>query len=155
MMNDLKILNPTEAVQLSAETVEVRQLPFLRALEFMKQISSMVGALFDERGRFKLVRRDASQPDAPVYDLAPLKSLIESSADLAVFLLKHSTGKDDEWVAKLSASEGLTLLHAALRLNLSKEVLALGNEMAAFLAGAFSREAATKTTAASSKPLIS
>ncbi|MEO5804704.1 MAG: hypothetical protein ABIR24_14355 [Verrucomicrobiota bacterium] len=145
-MNQIEVLNPVEQVKLGSETVEMRQLPFLRAFEFTKQLSAIAGKLFDKDGSFIIARKKNPTDTKAELNLAPLADAITSSGDLTSFLLLHSTvGKDQAWLEKLSTAEGLKLLHVAIRLNLSKEILSLGNELAASLAGVFASQKAAKT----------
>ncbi len=148
-MNAISILNPVQSVTLSRDSVEVRQMPFLQALQFLKEVSGLAGKLFDAKGNFLLAKKSSNGVEL---DLQPLQDMVSSTGDLAVFLLKHSTGKDDEWISKLSAAEGMTVLKAAIEINLSPEILKLGNDLAGFLVAAFTKKTATKEPA---KQLIS
>lgn len=140
-MSTTKILNPVKALQLSdSNSVEVRQMPFLKAMEFIKKIGALAGNLIDDKGQFKLAKFKGKGADKMMeLDLSFLQTLIGDSADLMIFVIKHSTGKEEAWVEKLSAAEGMEVLKTALELNLSDEVLALGKETAVFLTGRFAK----------------
>lgn len=143
-------LNPVEKVTLSQGEVEVRQMPFVQALEFIKKLSALAGQMFDTEGRFVLAAKNGI--DGPnganvEINLGVLQDIVGSSSELTLFLIQHSTRKDAEWINSLSAAEGLVVLKKAIEMNLSQEILSLGNELAGFLADAFRRKpAATQKT---------
>ncbi|HWD20517.1 MAG TPA: hypothetical protein VHB20_14690 [Verrucomicrobiae bacterium] len=161
------ILNPVREITLGAGRIEVRQMPFVQAIEFIKRLSVVASRMFDDHGRFKLSRAVASPAEPlPVidpelartgvarlatptevhmaFDFDAIQKVIAESADLTEFLILHSTRQDAAWLKSLSLLEGLTILEAALDLNLSPEVLRLGNEVA----GALTRLQRKKTAPA-------
>jgi hypothetical protein len=149
----MKILNPVIQVPLDNGKVEVRQLPFLKAIEFLKKLAGISASLFTADGKFRLVKSspDPSNPSAASnlqLDIAGIQEVINQSGDLAEFLILNSTAKDRAWLESLSLAEGMTVLEHALRANTAPEILALGNGIAGVLKGL--RKPATSTSKPSS-----
>jgi hypothetical protein len=126
----MKILNPVKEVPLDNAKVEVRQLPFLKAVEFLKKLSALSAQLFTPDGRFRLVREGGGTAQ---FDAAALQEIIAQSGDLAEFLILHSTRKDRPWLEELSTAEGLLVLKEALAANTAPEIFSLGKEVAGVL----------------------
>jgi hypothetical protein len=140
--------NPVVEVLIDSGKVEVRQLPFIKAIEFLKMLAAVAGTLFTADGKFKLISPSPSPAGAGegrgegagasrpmVLDVDGLQAVVAQGGDLMEFVLLHSTRKDRAWLDGLSLSEGLLLLKHALELNTAPEILALGNDIAGVLAG--------------------
>lgn len=130
----VEILNPVRSVKLAAGELQVRELNWRDALEFMAKLSKHAGALFDEKGSVTL-------------DLEKLGSLVMGTKEVADHLLMKATGREQEWVDGLSLSEALVVIDAALELNLSPELIARGKKVAGRVQGAFGREGRVATSA--------
>ncbi len=143
----LKITNPGTELTLADDTkVVVKQMPFLKALEFLKQIGKIADQLFEKNGKFKLYNTEKTAAGATVHlNLDPLQDILQQSSELMAFVILNSTKKDAAWLEERSLAEGLALLKAALEQNLSPEVLELGNGLAGALSNMMPKKLATKT----------
>ena len=153
--------NPVETLQIEGRTLDVRQMPFLKALEFLKKLGAIAGQLFDTQGKFLLLKKKATGPSATdnsqtpaaiaqlaTYDInvEQLTKFIQESGDLATFLIQHSTRQDNAFIENLSLGEGLAILHKAIEMNLSPEIQELGKALAGSLAAALSKTPAKSSS---------
>lgn len=135
-MSSPSTLRPEITVTLRAGAVVVFDLPWQDALEFLKKLSGYANQLL-AAGNGGTVSIDTLLPR--------LVELIGNADELSTFLILKSTGKDEAWLkgtlkdgggreGGLSTLEFLTVLDAALQVNLSDELLALGKKVAGRLA---------------------
>jgi hypothetical protein len=131
MTSEIEILHPVTELKINSETVEVRELRWAHALEFLRKLSAHVG---------KLVSVTSTGQIAASLDMDKLVAVITGAEDLAAYLVEKSTGKDANWLNELSVSDAVTVLDAALALNLSEDLLkkvsALGQRFAVVMPGA-------------------
>ena len=121
------ILNPETTVALSCGTVTVRELRRKDATLFLVKLGAAASAY---------ITKDADGTIRLNLDLSKLTELITQSDELANFLAARSSGLTYEQIGELSMSEFLTLLNAALELNLSDDLLAIAKKTAGLLAKA-------------------
>lgn len=118
------VLNPVIPVNIQGEVVEVRELTWKDYLAVIKRVTGTALSVVGPGGKLDL-------------NAANLTDAITEQEDTLQLVLSKSTGKDQEWVAKLSARDACRLLDAAVALNLSEEVLAEGKKLAGKMAGVF------------------
>jgi len=106
------ILNPSREVEIAGGAVTVRELRALDALEFIKRLSSYFGSI-----------QKSTSDDGAVRLRVEIASLVTGASDVAEFLVLKSTGKDRAWLAELGAEDLLSILHAALDLNVSEGLI--------------------------------
>jgi hypothetical protein len=142
MQNELEILKGSVEVILSTgEKVTVKELSWMAALEFIERVAKYAG-------RFTKGTELVISPDI-------LAELVANSKELAETLITQSTGKDKAWLDKLSASDGLDLLDAALQANLRPDffdrVKRLGARLQPVLGVARTRTSPPSSTSSSPK----
>jgi len=111
------ILNPLKEIEAQGAKVEVREMRAIDAMAFFKKAAEKVGRFIHfapQQGGGMRVELDLADK---------LKDAVMDSGELAEILVLKSTGKDADWLAKLSISEFLDALDAALEVNLNPEVL--------------------------------
>lgn len=124
-MSSHSTLRPQITVPLESGNVVARDLPWQDALEFLKKLSVHANTVL-AASKGGTVQLDTLLPR--------IAELIGNADDLALFLICKSTGKDEAWVRSLGTIEALTVLDAALEVNLSDQLLALGKKVAGRLA---------------------
>lgn len=124
MNKTMEILNPARAVKLSGREVKVKELNWREAMEFLGKLSQYAGGFMTGDGKF-------------VVETSAVVALVLNAKELADFLLMKTTGLTQEEVDALSLSEVLSLLDAAIELNLSPELLARGKSVAGRVGAAF------------------
>ena len=144
----MSVFRPTETVDLGDRQVTVKQLAFLDAIEFGKRLARTAGQMVDPSGRVKIF---GTGPDGKrVIIPEEVAELIGSSQSLAGWLIEKSAKIPATEILELSATEGLAILHAALRVNLTERLAKEGNGLAAFLGKQFLRKAANTSNGATS-----
>jgi hypothetical protein len=146
------LLHPIREVTTCMGKVEVRELSWERALEFLKMLSSHSRQFVSADGKFN-------------FNLDKMAELVSGASELSTFLLKHSVCKGagdadgkflgDNFADVLPFSEGLVLLDAALEINLSPEILALAKKTAARFAPAAGNRATAGAAAPAPKTMPS
>ncbi|MBI5771921.1 MAG: hypothetical protein HZA93_29380 [Verrucomicrobia bacterium] len=130
------ILRPTITVTLASGPVELRDLPWQDALEFLRRLSSHAKDI--------LASATAGDGRVDLQALLPkLTELVTNVGELSTFLLTKSAGKDEEWLKQFGTLETMALLDAALEVNLSDGLLALGKKVAGRLARVLPAKAET------------
>ena len=124
MNNTLSILHPVKTISLGGETLEVRELRWPEALGFLQRLAQQAGQFLTADGRL-----------VPPADQFP--RIIQESAVLVEYLVTKTTGKDSAWLNDLTPAEVLTVLDAALELNVSPELFARGKALAGRLQWVF------------------
>lgn len=133
------ILRPEINLTIGDQSIVVRDLPWPDALEFLKQLSAHAQDLLTGVG----TKTEGGGLTLNVEALLPkLTELITNTNELLTFLITRSTGKDASWVHGLSTIEMLTVLDAALEVNLSDGLIALGKKVG----GRLGRVLAAKTS---------
>lgn len=120
----MSVLNSVKAVKVQGEDVEVRELRALDMLAFFKLVAAQAGKFFNAKGDV-------------VFNLEKLSDLITGSEELVQFLVLKSTGRDAEWLGKVSPGELLDLLDAAIELNLTEDLLKKAGRLGDRLKGIF------------------
>lgn len=138
-MSTASILRPQITVSLQGGSVVVRDLPWQDALEFLRKLST--------HAKDVLAAATASDGRIDVASILPkLTDLVANIGELSAFLLTKSTGKDDAWLKELGTFEALVVLDAALEVNLSDGLIALGKKVAGRLARVMPAEVTTSAT---------
>jgi hypothetical protein len=120
----LETLNPVRDVRLGTETIQVKELCWREALEFLQRLATSVACVLNEQGKFV--------PTAQAFE-----QLVVGSAELTELLLTRATGRDRDWLAQRSVAEVFALLDVALELNLSEDLITRGKRLAERVRGAF------------------
>jgi hypothetical protein len=131
-VSKLDILNPVVNATVAGEKVAVREMAWRDSLEFLSMLSEHGTKMVSEEGKF-------------AFNLKRLGELIQSSEELANFLILKSTGRDAEWLNALPFREGLELLDAAISINLSPEMFATGKKVEGRLRSLFGSVSANST----------
>lgn len=135
-MSKLDILNPVVHAVIAGEKVPVREMPWKDTMEFLGMLSQHgTKMVSEEEGKVKFT-----------LDMRRLGELIQSSEELATFVILKSTGREPDWLNKLPFREGLELLDAALSINLSPEMFASGKKVEGRLRSLFASAPAKSTT---------
>lgn len=95
--------------------VEVDEMPWPAAQAFLVSLGDSL-----QIGTFVGVDKNTGRP---WYNFDKLPDLIKGSETLSNFLIEKSTGKDAEFFATVRASEALSVLEAALEMNLSEDMV--------------------------------
>lgn len=141
MSNPTPIIRPEIEVTLGNEKITVRDLPWQEALKFMSLLANHAKEIL------VAVAKPSSEGKLGVdmeLLLPKLADLITNADELSDFLLTQSTGKDSAWLKQRSTLEIFALLDAALEVNLSDGLLALGKKVGGRLGRVFA--AKTNTT---------
>lgn len=117
MTTETEILNPKKELTIAGETITVRELSWMDALDFIKQLAGYLGSLVDAAGNFRI-------------NIGTIADLVVTTNELALKLIAKTTGKDAAWIEALSLGDMLELIDIALALNLSDEILAKGKKIA-------------------------
>ena len=115
MSNELELLDPTRVVDIGTETVQVRELRWLDALQFLQKLAS---------GIEQIAGMQTVGPDGTVrLNADRLREAVLSGGELANTLLSKATNLPQARLDGLSASQALLLLDAAVRINFREELL--------------------------------
>jgi len=111
MNSDLKILDPVQPVDVAGERLEVRELSWIDALDFVGKLGGLLDRFIDqESGKL-------------VFSQDQMGRVIGQSGELATDLILKATGKPPDWIEGLRTSEALSVLAAAIQVNLHPELL--------------------------------
>lgn len=138
------IPTPIQKLKINGQEVTVRELRWTDAREFLNRLAQQAGAFFET----------TESPETGisvkfVFDLPRLVKVVQESGALADFLLLKATGQPESWLGEISLPEGLTVLEAALALNVNPEVIAALKKTVAAVAGAMG---SGKTSEAAATP---
>lgn len=112
-------LFPSKQVKLhGGEAVEVREMAWPDALEFLRKLTAFAGSYLKPDGSF-------------AFSMTGLADLVNSSAELSNFLILKSTDQSEAFLERLPVCSALDILDSALELNLSEEVLKRGKKLGA------------------------
>ncbi len=115
MSNELELLDPVRTVDIGGEQVQVRELRWLDALQFLQKLAG---------GIEQVVGTQAIGPDGTVrLNADKLREAVLSGGELANTLLAKATGLPQARLDALSASQALSLLQAAIEINFREELL--------------------------------
>lgn len=119
--------NPTITVKLaSGGSVEIRELSWPDALELYGKVREQVQRIIGENGQINL-------------NPATLVAVVTENIELGTWLVKKSTGKDDNWLMQRSLSEVLDAATESAVLNLGiilERIKNARSRLASALAGA-------------------
>lgn len=104
------IHDPVREIAISTGMIQIKEMPWMQALKFIKMLSDHCKTFQQPDGSFK-------------FETARLAELIAGIEHVSFFLLLHSTGKDNQWVESLPLGDALLVLDAALSLNISPEIM--------------------------------
>lgn len=144
-MSSLKTLRPQKTVPLASGDLIARDLPWQESLEFLRLLSGHAKELL---AAVNAPGNEGKTNETLLAQLLPkLTELITNAGGLSMFLLTKSTGKDAAWFAEnLGTLETLEVLDAALEVNLSDELIALGKKVGGRLARVMPAGKTTSTT---------
>lgn len=115
MKTELELLDPTEVVNIGTEVVQVRELRWVDALQFLQKLAA---------GIEQIAGTQAAGPDGTVrLNADRLRDAVLSGGELANTLLAKATSLPPARLESLSASQALVLLQAAVRVNFREELL--------------------------------
>jgi len=138
----LQILNPVKTVQVGGEQIEVREIKWRDAVQFLQELSKQAANFITPQGNLQLSADN-------------LPSVVIQSASLIDLLLTKSTGKDSAWINDLNPHDVLVLIDAAIELNASPELFARGKTVAGRLKAVFVGQTgavSTKSTPSNAMP---
>lgn len=139
MNNITEILHPVRNVTVNGSPVEVRELQWGSAREFVKMLSGHAGQLLR-----------TGDKGAITFSFESLPQLIAATDELSSYLICKATGKDAAWLESLPTSKALELLETALALTLNDELIKRGNGITERLAATFGTKKTTATPSANS-----
>ena len=114
MSAELELLDPVRTVDIGGEQVQVRELRWLDALQFLQKLAGGIEQVAGTQaiGLDGTVRLNADK----------LREAVLSGGELANTLLAKSTGLPQARLDALSASQALSLLQAAIEINFREEL---------------------------------
>lgn len=115
MNTELELLDPTEVVNIGTEVVQVRELRWVDALQFLQKLAAGIEQIAGTQslGAVGTVRLNADR----------LREAVLSGGELANTLLVKATSLPPARLDSLSASQALVLLQSAVRINFREELL--------------------------------
>lgn len=125
-VGDSEILAPKKVIAVGGCKVEVRELAWPKALEFLKALGEEFTKSFEQ------TNGDGSPPAT----IEGITKLITGSQRLSEMLIVNATGLKPE---QLSVSQAMDVLEAALELNLSDDLIARGKRFADSLRDRFAK----------------
>jgi len=127
MSTELELLDPVRTVDIGGEQVQVRELRWLDALQFLQKLAG---------GIEQVVGTQAIGADGTVrLNADKLREAVLSGGELANTLLAKATGLPQARLDALSASQALSLLQAAIEINFREELLGKLRGVGAVLQG--------------------
>ncbi len=117
MTPETRILNPKKELMIAGETVTVRELAWMDALDFLKQLGGYLGKFISPKGEIEI-------------SASSITDIIANTDELSTALVTKTTGRDADFLRTVSLGQMLDLIDAALELNLSEEILAKGKKIA-------------------------
>lgn len=118
------ILYPVRELQIGKETIQVRELAWREALQFLQQLAAAITEKLGTDGTLTLT------PES-------VQGMVAGSAELTEALITKSCGRDRQWLGEQRAGDVLALLDAAIELNLSPEIIDRGKRIAGRVQAAF------------------
>lgn len=138
MPNDQDILCPKKEIKLGNTLVEVRELAWPDAMEFLKMLAGQIEKVIDPKtGNFRV-------------SVEALTAVIAETGDLTSFLIAKSTGREAK---EFSITQGLKVLDEALALNLTQDIINGGKGVATRIQSFAGLGKPAKATPASAKPM--
>ena len=136
MSTELELLDPVRTVDIGGEQVQVRELRWLDALQFLQKLAG---------GIEQVVGTQAIGPDGTVrLNADKLREAVLSGGELANTLLAKATGLPQARLDALSASQALSLLQAAIEINFREELLGKLKAVGGVLQGAVTATVTTR-----------
>jgi hypothetical protein len=108
MSDTFEILKGTRSVKIGGEVIEIRELSWMELRAFTEQLA----------GELDQIAKALGGGDGKItLQASTAITMIRNSQVLSETLLKNTTGKDQEWINKLSCGEFMGLIDQALDLN--------------------------------------
>ncbi len=136
MNTELELLDPVRMVDIGTEQVQVRELRWLDTLQFLQKLAAGIEQVVGSQavGADGTVRLNADR----------LREAVLSGGELANTLLAKATSLPQARLDSLSASQALTLLDAAVRINFREELLGKLKAVGGALQGAVTATVTTR-----------
>ena len=136
MSTELELLDPVRVVDIGTEQVQVRELRWLDTLQFLQKLAAGIEQVVGSQavGADGTVRLNAER----------LREAVLSGGELANTLLSKATSLPQARLDSLSASQALTLLDAAVRINFREELLGKLKAVGGALQGAVTATVTTR-----------
>ena len=136
MNTELELLDPVRMVDIGTEQVQVRELRWLDTLQFLQKLAAGIEQVVGSQavGADGTVRLNAER----------LREAVLSGGELANTLLSKATSLPQARLDSLSASQALTLLDAAVRINFREELLGKLKAVGGALQGAVTATVTTR-----------
>ena len=136
MSTELELLDPVRVVDIGTEQVQVRELRWLDALQFLQKLAAGIEQVVGSQavGADGTVRLNADR----------LREAVLSGGDLANTLLAKATSLPQARLESLSASQALTLLGAAVEINFREDLLGKLKGVGGALQGAVTATVTTR-----------
>jgi hypothetical protein len=135
MTDEAKILFPSQKVRLGEREIEVRELAWADALAFLADLGKHFGKFMDAEGNVRISAESVA-------------GVIAGTQELAESLMVKATGLTQEQCAELPISGMLSVIDAALAVNLSDDLFATGKR----IAGRFQKFAVPRTAPPATPP---
>ncbi|MCP5525011.1 MAG: hypothetical protein H7A46_26100 [Verrucomicrobiales bacterium] len=110
MSTELNVLRPQKEVPTSLGRIEVHEMAWPDALAFTGKLADFLPEFIQPDGKVVISGEKVAR-------------VISGSVELAEFLVRKSVDKEDGWFRSLRPTDGLSLLEAAVELNIHEELL--------------------------------
>ena len=136
---ELDILKAITEIKIGDETVNIKELAWPDALALLNKLASQIGKFMTTDGKFVLT-------------VDNIATIITGSQDISEWLMLKATGKDAAWLATLTFSQALSVLDAAISVNIRPDFFVQAERIGQRIKKVFNLDGLKKTpTPASGK----
>ena len=108
---DIDILKAVTEVKLGDQTVAIKELAWPDALALLNKLAGHAGKFITTDGKFVLTTEN-------------VVTIVTGSQDISEWLMTKATGKDAAWLNALTFDQALTVLDAAISVNVRPDFFA-------------------------------
>lgn len=102
---DIDILKALTEVKIGDQTIAIKELAWPDALALLNKLAGHAGKFITTDGKFVLTTDNVA-------------TIVVGSQDISEWLITKATGKDAAWLATLTFDQALTVLDAAISVNI-------------------------------------